>query len=112
MYEPQTLTLLDKITTDDGIGGVEEAWEIAGSIVGYIDLLAGTDQAVGQIKANNAWVEESTHIAIITDSRGLEPNDKQGLIDSKGKEYEITYSDDPVGVGHHRELYLRYRGEL
>jgi hypothetical protein len=104
MRDPQLLHILTSYETDDKIGGVTKSWAVDYSITGYIDLLSGTDQTAN---ANSAFLEESTHIAIITES-SLKPTDKQRLQDVSGKLYEITYVDDPVGIGHHLELYLRY----
>lgn len=105
MYPPQKLTLKGKAQTPDGIGGFLEDWAPLWSFDGYIDLITGTDQSAVQ----QAFIEDSTHVAVIPEAQqGI--NDTMRLVDASGRWYEITYVDDPVGVGHHTELYLKYGG--
>lgn len=107
MYEPQALMLQVKKEVDDGIGGFVETWADLKPIEGYIDLTMGTDLNTQQ----NAYTEQSTHIAVIPDY-DQDINDDMRLVDDKGRWYSITYVDDPVGVHHHLELYLNYGGEV
>lgn len=106
MPPPYTLDVLSRTTSDDGIGGSISSWTVTGKLLGYIDLLAGTDQPTGAL--DNAFVENSTHIAIIPG--GGSATDEQLLRGPNGKVYDITYVDDPLGVGHHLEIYLRLGG--
>ena len=92
---------------DDGIGGFIEDWAPFKTVKGYIDLLTGTDLNTLQ----NAFTEQSTHVLIIPQfTAGI--TDKMRVVDSKNRYYTITYSDDPVGVGHHNELYIKFGGVL
>lgn len=106
MYPPQALQILKKTQVPDGIGGFKESWEpFKGGVLGYVDLLTGTDLNTVQ----NSFYEQSTHIAVIPQyTEGI--TDKMRLKDESGRWYEITYSDDPVGIKHHTELYLTYGG--
>lgn len=105
MYPPQELILKGKFQTPDGIGGFSEDLKPLRSFLGYIDLITGTDQNAVQ----QAFVEDSTHVAVIPKAQaGI--TDAMRLVDASGRWYEITYVDDPVGVGHHTELYLKYGG--
>ena len=107
MYEPQVLTLQVKKQVDDGIGGLVETWSNLKQIEGYLDLTMGTDLSTQQ----NAFTEQSTHLAVIPE---YDPdiNDDMRLVDDKGRWYSITYVDDPVGVNHHLELYLNSGGDV
>lgn len=96
-----------KTQVDDGIGGIVEAWDIYKPVKGFIDLVTGTNLNTVQ----NSFIEQSTHILIIpTFTKGI--TDDMRIIDSNGRIYGITYSDDPVGVGHHNEVYCKYEGEV
>jgi hypothetical protein len=107
MYAPQTLTVFSQTATDDGLGGVEKTWHEQSALKGYVDLLQGTNLPNGAVGRDKAFIEESTHVAIITEWNEV-PKDYNRLRDEQGKVYEITYADDPVGVHHHLELYLRF----
>lgn len=105
MYLPQKLTLKGKTQVPDGIGGFLEDFATLRSFDGYIDLITGTDQNSVQ----QAFIQDSTHVAVIPKVQaGI--TDAMRLVDASGRWYEITYVDDPVGVGHHTELYLKYGG--
>lgn len=91
---------------DDGIGGFSSTWTEARTLYGYIDLLTGTDLPTGSL--DNAFVENSTHVAILPD--GGQVTDEDILEGPDGKKYDVIYVDDPVGVGHHLEVYLRRGG--
>lgn len=94
------------IQIDDGIGGMIEDWTVFKAVEGYIDLITGTNQNAIQ----NAFIEQSTHILIVpTFTPGI--TDNMRVVDAAGRIYGITYSDDPVGVGHHNEVYCKYEGE-
>lgn len=88
----------------DGEGGFITGWQDVLDLSGYLDLVSGSNQ--NQF-IHHAAVEESTHILIVptvTDSI----TDKMRIIDSKNRAYQITYVDDPVGIGHHLEIYLKF----
>lgn len=98
-------TIQQRATTDDGIGGKTTTWAHWATVRGYLDLVTGSDENPQQ----NAFLERSTHVLIIpvfTD--GI--TDKMRVVDSAGRWYHVTYSDDPVGQGHHNEVYLTYGG--
>ena len=101
-FEIQVMTQVD-----DGIGGYIEGWAPFKTIQGYLDLITGTDLNTLQ----NAFTEQSTHVLIIpiyTD--GI--TDKMRVVDKNDRYYTVTYVDDPVGVGHHNELYIKFGGVI
>jgi hypothetical protein len=103
----QEFTIQEKAEVDDGIGGLKLDWGEFESVEGYIDLITGTDQNTVQ----NAITEQSTHVLIIPNfTPGI--TDDMRVVDSNSRYYSITYADDPVGQGHHNELYLIYGGVL
>jgi len=92
---------------DDGIGGFIDFWVTKVIVEGYIDMISGTDLNTIQ----NAVTEQSTHILIIPNCiDGI--TDKMRVIDKDNRYYTITYSDNPVGVNHHNEIYLKYGGVI
>jgi hypothetical protein len=113
MYPPRTFKIQKPLKTDDGIGGKDTGWIDYITVYGYIDLASGTDMPNSTLNA--AFVEESTHYLMTTDSNGVHIvpdsyiDDSMLVVDDKGRNYDITYVDDPVGVGHHLEIYMRYR---
>lgn len=103
----QTFEIEVMAQVDDGIGGFIEDWAPFKTVQGYIDLITGTDLNTLQ----NAFTEQSTHVLIIPQfTHGI--TDKMRVVDSQNRNYTITYADDPVGVGHHNELYIKFGGVL
>lgn len=107
MFEPQSFVIQEvKGQKSDGMGGLIDDWKPVKPVSGYLDLLTGTNENALQ----NASVEDSTHILVIPDfTVGI--TDEMRVVDSTGRIYEITYSDDPVGIHHHNELYLKFGGD-
>ncbi|MCD4974293.1 head-tail adaptor protein [Enterococcus faecalis] len=108
MYSPQKFTIQEiKGQKPDGLGGLIDDWGLFKEVSGYIDLVTGTDETTQQ----NAFVEESTHILIIPEfTEGI--TDNMRVVDQKNRYYAVTYSDNPVGVNHHNEIYLKFEGVL
>lgn len=99
------IQVMDQI--DNGIGGFNEDWADFKTVKGYIDLLTGTDLNTMQ----NAFIEQSTHILIIPQfTDGI--TDDMRVVDETNRYYTITYADDPVGQGHHNEIYCKYGGVI
>ncbi|WP_346208393.1 head-tail adaptor protein [Caldifermentibacillus hisashii] len=101
-FQIQQLTQID-----DGIGGYIEDWTLFKEVQGYLDLVTGTDLNSVQ----NAIIEQSTHLLIIPEfTVGI--TDKMRVVDENKRYYTITYSDDPMGVHHHNEIYCKFGGVL
>lgn len=96
-----------KTQEPDGIGGFSETWEDMPEVSGYLDMLTGTDLNSVQ----NAFVEQSTHILIIPEYTEW-ITDQMRIIDLSGRIYDITYSDNPVGMNHHNEVYCKFGGVI
>lgn len=103
----QTFGIEVMTQVDDGIGGFTENWAPFKTVQGYLDLITGTDLN----NVQNAFTEQSTHVLIIPKfTTGI--TDKMRVVDSQNRYYTITYADDPVGVGHHNELYIKFGGVI
>ena len=96
-----------KTQADDGIGGFTEDWSDLKEVLGYLDLVTGTDMNSVQ----NAIIEQSTHVLIIPEYTEW-ITDQMRIVDMDGRYYEITYSDNPVGVNHHNEVYCKFGGVI
>lgn len=102
-----TFEIQQKTQVDDGIGGLIEDWTGFRTVQGYIDLVTGTDLTTAQ----NAFAEQSTHMLVIPSYlAGI--TDDMRVVDESGRYYSITYPDDPMGVGHHNEVYCKFSGVI
>lgn len=91
----------------DGQGGVTTEWADVDTVYGYLDLITGTNQNSAFL---NAETEQSTHVLVIPKYQdGI--TDKMRIADVKGRLYSVTYVDNPVGVNHHLEIYLKFEGD-
>jgi len=74
---------------------------------GWLDLLSeSTDR-----QSFNAKLAESTHLFIcdyIKIDKGIRD---LFFVDQDGKEYDILYIDNPMGLGQHLEIFLKYVGD-
>ncbi|MDY7044427.1 head-tail adaptor protein [Virgibacillus sp. M23] len=103
----QWFTIQELKSDPNGIGGHRQTWPTVLEVEGYLDLVTGTDLNPVQ----NAFVEDSTHILIIPEfTPGI--TDNMRIVDKDNRFYFITYADDPVGIGHHNEIYCKYGGVL
>ena len=96
-----------KTQADDGIGGFTEDWSDLKEVLGYLDLVTGTDLNSVQ----NAIIEQSTHVLILPEFISWVTADMR-IVDSLKRYYTITYADDPMGVHHHNELYCKFGGVI
>lgn len=107
MFLEQQFILMETQSTKTATGGTEEVLIDRGVITGFLDLLTGTYQDTAGAKS---FTEDSTHVLVtIRHQEGIEAG--QMIKDIAGRFYEITYSDDPVGVSHHNELYVKFLKE-
>lgn len=101
----QSFVIQEEKSIPDGIGGHITEWNPVMGVKGYIDLVTGTNLNPIQ----NAFIEESTHVLIVPNfTPGI--TDEMRILDQHNRFYLITYADDPVGVGHHNEVYCKYGG--
>lgn len=70
-----------------------------GSILGFLDMLAGNEaeRATALSTSSHVFLTKETKVSLSTKDR----------LRILGKEYEVTYVDDPVNLGHHLEIYLK-----
>lgn len=106
MMTPQEFRVLSNEKVSDGLGGSATTEVEVSTVNGWIDLMSGTDERRNQ----NAFTEDSTHV-LITDGYTVdmsEITDKMVVSDTT-KIYQITYVDNPLGINHHLEIYLKVK---
>ena len=96
-----------KTQVDDNIGGFTEDWSDLKAVYGFLDLVTGTDLN----NVQNAIIEQSTHVLIIPEYTEW-ITDQMRIVGLDGRYYEITYSDNPVGLNHHNEVYCKFGGVI
>lgn len=84
----------------DGIGGVTQDWKQHTTGYGYVDMLTGRETTT-----QNAFTEESTHV-LVTDTACYDIEKADRVVYNE-ENYEITFVDNPLGIGHHLEIYLK-----
>lgn len=78
-----------------------EEWTSLYKIDGYMDMLSG-DEAM----STNAFIQESSHVLITWDVEKTITNRDQ-IQDLSGQLFEITYVDNPMGLGKMYEIYCK-----
>lgn len=110
LYPPQLVTFRKASKNTDTMGGSNTTYSKLFTMVGYLDMLSGDRNTIVQ----NMGIEESTHVFIT--KADWQPEGKfagtpaigQMFLDSAGKNYLVTYVDDPLGIGHHYEIMARF----
>lgn len=68
-------------------------------IKGILDMFTGneSERATALSTSSHVFLTKDTKVAVTNKDR----------LRILGKEYEVTYVDDPVNLGHHLEIYLK-----
>ena len=90
----------------NAIGEAVSAWEDVQTIKGWLDLSSGNSG----YSSYYAKIQESTHIFIAdyTPLPGISAENARMLIN--GKQYDITFIDNPMELNAQLEIYLKYTG--
>ena len=89
------------LTVTNSIGEEVESWETVTSKRGWLDLSSGSSNYVSQ----NARTVEATHV-FLCDRFDIDMASVKRLV-VKGRSYDVTYFDEPMGMGEHFEIYLK-----
>lgn len=102
-----TGTLQTASFTKNAIGEQAQTWADAGTLIGYLDLMTGSTGYT----AYNAKIQESTHV-FLCDYEELPQgvNAETARMVIAGKVYDVTYIDNPMELGEHLEIFLKYTG--
>lgn len=102
-----TGTLQTASFTKNAIGEQAQTWADAGTLTGYLDLMTGSTGYT----AYNAKIQESTHVFLCDYEelpKGVTAETARMVI--AGKVYDVTYIDNPMELGEHLEIFLKYTG--
>lgn len=107
MYKPSPAEFFTVGKTPDGLGGNKQTKVSRGTINGWLDMLTGDDDQ----QVQKAHIEMSTHVLVVRpkdNGRTIPFVPKKGelMVFNGGKTFVVTYVDDPVGIGHHLEIFL------
>lgn len=94
-------------TEQNAIGEQVPAWEDAGTMTGWLDMMGG---GTGYT-AYNAKIQESTHVFLCDYEelpKGVTAETARMVIG--GHVYDVTYIDNPMEMGEHLEIFLKYTG--
>lgn len=100
------LILKQKTTTKNGIGESITSWVDYKTIHGFLDFMS---ESTGRTNFNSKIVE-STHV-FICDYVEIDKKENELKAYCNGKEYDITYIDDPMYLHKHLEIFLEYIGD-
>lgn len=88
--------------TTSAIGEKVKSWVEYQTIHGFLDLMNnGKDYAT-----YNKAMEDSTHI-FICDYVSIDKPATELRATINGKEYDVTYIDNPMELGYHLEIFLK-----
>ena len=108
IYPPQEVTFQTVTNTPDGIGGSKQTKTDRCTLFGYLDMLTADNNEAIQ----KAPLEESKFVFIVKPQDNatplIEPKKGDLMKDKRGREYLVTFVDDPVGIGHHLEILLDF----
>jgi hypothetical protein len=103
---PCTLNFYTKSSEKNAIGEDVAKNTPAFSLNGFLDLSTGDTRFTDY----NAAITESTHMFFCDYEEIPEDATKLVAFEENGKEYDVKYIDDPMGLHEHLEIYLRYTG--
>lgn len=78
-------------------------WEVVHELDGLMDMITGSDEQTYQnsliATSQQVLISEDTSFEVLSTDRIRNPR--------TGVEFEITYVDDPMELGHHLEIYCK-----
>ena len=104
--------ILKKTKIPDGMGGYEDEWMYNETTEGYLDQLQGDEvlatEKLGEL-ADSIFITFDTSIDINRQDRvNIGGTIKDDNTVTGGQNYDVRNVDDPLHVGHHLEITLRY----
>lgn len=96
-------TIEKKTTITNDIGESVPGWIPFVTLKGWLDLASGESRYT----MYNSKVQESTHI-FICDYQKITIKPEQCRMVIEGKAYDVLVIDNPMEMGEHLEIYLRY----
>ena len=100
------LLLKTKTNVKNEIGEVVNEWVEYKTIKGFLDFMS---EATGRTNFNSKIVE-SSHV-FVCDYVEIDKSIRDLRAFCNGKEYEVTYIDNPMNLNYHLEIFLNYVGD-
>lgn len=92
-------------TTKNAISEQVPVWENVKSITGWLDLMGGSSGYTPY----SAKIQESTHVFLCDYTPlGVSAENARAVIGTKT--YDIMLIDNPMEMGEHLEIFLKYTG--
>lgn len=91
----------------NAIGEQEKSWETVQTLRGFLDLMNGDCDS----EKLGSRLESSTHVFVcdfVPLSKGITAENSRMIIG--GEVYEITLIDNPMSLGRHYEIFLKFSG--
>ena len=101
-YYTSTFVIESPSTVKNALGAWNPVWSTAGSIIGFMDYLAGSDQ-----KISAQFIDKATHIIGCSSTCSWIKN-KYRVVNAAGLYFRVLHVDNPVLRNHHLEILLEY----
>jgi len=103
-FYDKTFTVEKPSTGRSSMGAMGSGWTTVGTFIGFMDLVTGGSFIVGA-----QYLDRATHIIgcsstnswVLTNHRIKDPNNLY---------FNVLNNDDPVGLEHHREILIEFKG--
>lgn len=101
-----------RTTTKNSIGENKQNWDTVGSVIGWLDYYT----AYNEVNQYNAKIQDTTHIWICdvdkwnASVQGQTVTSENCRLIVKGNIYNVLLIDDPMELGQHLEIFLKYIG--
>ena len=101
-----TMTIQKKAGTEtNAMAEKVTIWENVKTITGWLDLMGGSSSYTPY----NAKIQESTHVFLCDYTPlGVEAENARAVIGTKT--YDVMLIDNPMELGEHMEIFLKYTG--
>lgn len=100
-----TATLQKRTSVKNALGQGIISYENVDTLTGYLDMATGS----ANYTSYNAKITESTHV-FIADYKDIKVDEEEARMVINGRNYDVKYIDNPMGLNEHLEIFLKYIG--
>ena len=100
-----TASLQKRTSVKNKLGEGIVSYETIDTLTGFLDMATGS----AKYTSYNAKITESTHV-FICDYKELAVDEETARMVINGRNYDVTYIDNPMGLNYHLEIFLKYIG--
>lgn len=94
------------VTIQNELGEDLKSYELVQTLNGFIDYSSGLYDYSNKTKAEN-----TSHV-FICDFVIPKWNDKEAIAEINGKRYDVLFTDNPMELNDHLEVFLKYESQL